>query len=200
MQSKKVAKSALESLMFIWGEPLDAKAAAEACDITKEEALECFLELQKEYDQEGRGILIRRVGDAFQFATRAENADYVEKLCTPVKLRKLSQAALEVLAIVAYKQPVTKAEIDAIRGIKSDRIMEGLQKKELVREVGRSKGIGRPILYGTTDTFLKQFGFESLKDLPEIEDIGDTLATDEHELIGDDRQVTMAEMGEIDLE
>ena len=161
---------------------MDAKAAAEACDITKEEALECFLELQKEYDQEGRGILIRRVGDAFQFATRAENADYVEKLCTPVKLRKLSQAALEVLAIVAYKQPVTKAEIDAIRGIKSDRIMEGLQKKELVREVGRSKGIGRPILYGTTDTFLSHFGLRTLSELPAPPDAKQVEAEEELEI------------------
>ena len=178
MYSRKRAKSALESLMYIWGEPLDAAMAAEACDITKAEAAECFEELMAEYDQEGRGIMIRKVGDGYQFATRPENAEYIEKLCTPVKTRRLSQAALEVLAIVAYKQPVTKAEIDAIRGIKCDRIIEGLMKKELVEEKGRSAGIGRPILYGTTDTFLKQFGFSSLKDLPEIEDIEDTLTAD----------------------
>ena len=178
MQSKKRAKAALESLMYIWGEPLDAAMAAEACDITKAEAVECFEELASEYEQEGRGIMIRKIGEGYQFATRPENAEYIEKLCTPVKTRRLSQAALEVLAIVAYKQPVTKAEIDAIRGIKCDRIIEGLMKKELVEEKGRSAGIGRPILYGTTDTFLKQFGFSSLKDLPEIEDIEDILMTD----------------------
>ena len=150
MFNKKMTKSALESLMFIWGEPLDAKDAAEACGITKEEAIECFLELQQEYDQEGRGLLIRRINNSFQYATRPDNADFIERLCTPVKTRRLSQAALEVLAIVAYKQPVTKSEIDSIRGIKCDRVIEGLAAKDLVCEKGRSEGIGRPILYGTT--------------------------------------------------
>lgn len=181
MAVNKRVKSALEALMYIWGEPLDPKSAAEACDITREEAKEGFLELQMEYDQEGRGLMIRQIGRGFQFATRPENDEYIEKLCTPVRTRKLSQAALEVLAIVAYKQPVTKSEIDSIRGIKCDRIIEGLMKKELIYELGRSPGIGRPILYGTTDTFLKNFGFTNLKELPEIEDIEDVLAADERD-------------------
>lgn len=134
MYSKKRAKSTLESLMYIWGEPLDVKDAADAAEITKEEALECFLELMEEYEQEGRGIMIRRVKNSFQFATRAENADAIERLCRPVKTKKLTQAALETLAIVAYKQPVTRSEIDSIRGIKSDRIIEGLMKKDLICE------------------------------------------------------------------
>ena len=171
MSSKKTIKSAFESMMFTWGEPLEVKAAAEVFNISKEEALECFLQLQQEYEQEGRGIVIRRVNQAFQFVTRAENADYVRSLCTPVKVKKLSQSALEVLAIVAYKQPVTKGEIEAIRGIKCDRVIEGLLRKELVMEKGRADTIGRPILYGTTDTFLRNFGFSSLKELPKIEDI-----------------------------
>lgn len=103
--------------------------------------------------------------------TREENADYIKSLCTPVKMKKLSQSALEVLAIVAYKQPVTKGMIESVRGIKCDRVMEGLLKKDLICEKGRSEAIGRPILYGTTDTFLRNFGFSSIKDLPEIEDI-----------------------------
>ena len=171
MSSKKTIKSAFESMMFTWGEPLEVKAAAEVFNISKEEALECFLELQQEYEQEGRGIVIRRVNQAFQFVTRAENADYVRSLCTPVKVKRLSQSALEVLAIVAYKQPVTRGEIEAIRGIKCDRVIEGLLRKELVMEKGRADTIGRPILYGTTDTFLRNFGFSSLKELPKIEDI-----------------------------
>jgi len=171
MSSKKTIKSAFESMMFTWGDPLEVKAAAEVFNISKEEALECFLELQEEYEQEGRGIVIRRVNQSFQFVTREENADYVRSLCTPVKMKRLSQSALEVLAIVAYKQPVTKGEIEAIRGIKCDRVMEGLLKKDLVYEKGRSDSIGRPILYGTTDTFLRNFGFSSIKELPEIDDI-----------------------------
>ena len=85
------------------------------------------------------------------------------------------------MAIVAYKQPVTKGEIEAVRGIKCDRVIEGLAKKNLVAEVGRSDAVGRPILYGTTDEFLKQFGFETLKELPTIEDIEGVLADDENE-------------------
>ena len=171
MNSKKNIKSALESMMFVWGEPLDVKTCADIFNISKEDCLKYFLELQEEYEQEGRGIIIRQINKSFQFVTRAENMVYIERLCTPVKVKRLSQSALEVLAIVAYKQPVTKGEIDAIRGIKCDRVIEGLVKKELVCAKGRSEGIGRPVLYGTTDTFLKQFGFSSLKDLPEIEDI-----------------------------
>ena len=178
MASKKSIKSALESMMFVWGEPLDVKTAADVFNMNRQEIYECFLELQKEYEQEGRGIVIREVNKAFQFVTREENADYIERLCTPVKARRLSQSALEVLAIVAYKQPVTKGEIEAIRGIKCDRVMDGLIRKELVCEKGRSDAVGRPILYGTTDAFLKNFGFSSLKELPPIDDLEGVMAMD----------------------
>ena len=192
MSSKKTIKSAFESMMFTWGDPLQVKDAAEVFNISKEEALECFLELQQEYEQEGRGIVIRRINQSFQFVTREENADYVRSLCTPVKVKKLSQSALEVLAIVAYKQPVTKGEIEAIRGIKCDRVMEGLMKKELVCEKGRAEAIGRPILYGTTDTFLKNFGFSSIKDLPEIDDIESAMSGS----FADDVEVERDELNE----
>lgn len=171
MSSRKSIKSAFESMMFTWGEPLDVKTAADVMNINRQEAMECFLELKDEYIQEGRGIVIRQINQSFQFVTREENSDYIRRLCTPVKMKKLSQSALEVLAIVAYKQPVTKGEIEAIRGIRCDRVMDGLIKKELVCEKGRADTVGRPILYGTTDVFLKNFGFSSIKDLPEIEDI-----------------------------
>lgn len=171
MNSKKTIKSALESMMFVWGQPLEVKTCADLFNISREDAMALFLELQEEYEQEGRGIVIRQVNKSFQFVTRPENAEFIERLCTPVKVKKLSQSALEVLAIIAYKQPVTKGEIDAIRGVKCDRVIEGLMKKDLICVKGRSEGIGRPMLYGTTDTFLKNFGFTSLKELPEIEDI-----------------------------
>ena len=158
-------------MMFIWGEPLKAKDVADIFNIENKEALECCRELMEEYEQEGRGIVIREVNKAFQFITRPENLPYIEKLCTPVRRRKLSQSALETLAIVAYRQPVTKGEIEAVRGIRCDRVMEGLMKKGLVEEVGRAETVGRPILYATTDTFLKQFGFETIKQLPDIKDI-----------------------------
>ena len=195
MTSKKVIKSAFESMMYIWGQPLEAKDAAEIFDISKDEAIEYFQELIDEYEQEGRGIIIRRVNDSFQFVTRPENGEFVRRLCTPVKIKKLSQAALEVLAIIAYRQPVTKGEIDAIRGIKCDRVIEGLLKKELIRDLGRSDAVGRPVLYGTTDTFLKHFGFASLEELPEIEDIEGIIAmtndAEEDDVEEDSRQITM---------
>lgn len=179
MTSRKTIKSAFESMLFVWGEPLDVKAAAEIFNISWKEAYDCFQELQAEYEQEGRGIQIREIDKSFQFCTNIENSEYIERLCTPVKEKRLSQSALEVLAIIAYKQPVTKGEIESIRGIKCDRVIEGLMKKELITEVGRSSGIGRPILYGTTPVFLKYFGFRNLKDLPDIDDIGNIVREEE---------------------
>ena len=196
MTGSKTIKSAIESMMFTWGEPLEAKMAAEVFNISKEDAYGYFKELQAEYEQEGRGIVIREVNKAFQFVTREENADYVRRLCTPVKAKKLSQSALEALAIIAYKQPVTKGEMEAIRGIKCDRVVEGLVNKELIKEVGRSAAIGRPILYGTTDTFLKNFGFTSLRELPDIEDIESVINDDieENQSAGEQDSVTAGQM------
>lgn len=177
--TKQTIKSAFESLMFVWGEPLDVKQAAELFNIDWKEAYEYFKELQAEYQEQGRGIVIREIDKAFHFCTRMENSEYIERFCTPVKEKRLSQSALEVLAIVAYKQPVTRGEIESIRGIKCDRIIEGLMKKGLLEEAGRSAGLGRPILYGTTKRFLENFGFENLKDLPEIEDISGIIREEE---------------------
>lgn len=179
MASKKTIKSAIESMMFVWGEPLDIKDVADIFNVDKKEIYGYFKELQAEYEQEGRGIVIREVNKSFQFVTRKENLGYIERLCTPIKHKKLSQSALEVLAIVAYKQPVTKGEIESVRGIRCDRVLEGLEKKNLVAAIGRSDSVGRPVLYGTTDEFLKQFGFETLKELPTIEDVEGTFADSE---------------------
>lgn len=198
MSSKKTIKSAFESMLFTWGEPLDVKSAADVFNISKQEAIEYFKELQREYEEEGRGIVIRQINQSFQFVTREENADYIRTLCTPVKAKRLSQSALEVLAIVAYKQPVTKGEIEAIRGIRCDRVMEGLMKKELVCEKGRSESVGRPILYGTTDTFLKYFGFSSIKELPQIDDIESLVSG----VVSDDADEAIDELtnGQIQIE
>lgn len=171
MTSKKTIKSAFESMMFVWGEPLDVKVAAELFNINWKDAYDYFIELKEEYEQEGRGLQVREINKCFQFVTSPANVEYIERLCTPVKEKRLTQQALEVLAIIGYKQPVTKGEIEAIRGIKCDRVIEGLLKKDLIEEAGRSNAIGRPILYGTTDSFLRHFGFQSIKELPDIEDI-----------------------------
>lgn len=168
MYSNKTMKSALETMMFMWGEPLEVKDAAEVLEADKKEVRALFKELQAEYEHEGRGIRIREADDAFGFVTLAENDMFLKKLCTPVRVRRLSQAALEVLAIIAYRQPVTRSEIDSIRGIKSERVIDGLLDKDLIEVAGRSEGVGRPLIYATTKEFLKKFGFASLKDLPEV--------------------------------
>ena len=168
MYSKKIMRSALETMMFMWGEPLEVKDAAEVLEADRSEVRELFRELMDEYEQEGRGIRIRETDDAFCFVTHAENDMFVKKLCTPVRVRRLSQAALEVLAIIAYRQPVTRSEIDSIRGIKSDRVIDGLLDKNLIEVKGRSEGVGRPLIYATTKEFLRKFGFTSLRDLPEV--------------------------------
>ena len=182
MNNKKIYKSALESMLYIWGEPLGIKSAADALDLEYEETKELLLELAKEYEEEGRGLRIRQINRSFQMVTARDNSQFIKRLCTPVKTTRLSQAALEVLAIIAYKQPVTKGEIEAIRGVRADRVVEGLMKRNLVAEKGRSEGIGRPILYGTTEEFLKQFGFSSISELPEIEDLEGVLAEDGDDL------------------
>jgi segregation and condensation protein B len=181
MYSKKVMRSALETMMFMWGEPLEVKYAAEVLEADKNEIRELFFELQNEYEQEGRGIRIRQVDDSLGFVTFIENDIFVKKLCTPVRIRRLSQAALEVLAIVAYRQPVTRSEVDSIRGIKSDRVIDGLMDKGLIEVTGRSEGVGRPLIYATTKEFLKKFGFASLKDLPEVPEYEEMRRTPEEE-------------------
>ena len=191
MTSKKTIKSAFESLMFVWGEPLDVKTVAELFNISNKEAYDYFAELKEEYDREGRGIRIREINKNFQLVTSSENVEYIERLCTPVREKRLSQQALEVLAIVAYRQPVTKGEIEAIRGIRCDRVLEGLMKRDLVQEAGRSSAIGRPILYGTTDAFLKHFGFQNLKELPDIEDIAGVMNLEEPEEVVETGQLTI---------
>lgn len=191
MSLRETIKSAFESMMFVWGEPLDSKVAADIFNIDRKEGYELFKELQMEYETQNRGIRIREIDKAFQFCTWEGNDEYIRKLCTPVKEKRLSQSAMEVLAIIAYKQPVTKAEIESIRGIKCDRVIEGLIKKDLIEEVGRSTGIGRPILYGTTKTFLKNFGFKNLNDLPRMEDISDVIRESDEGEAADPLQITL---------
>ena len=179
MGNAQIYKSALESKLYVWGEPLSIKAASDVLGIEYDQVKELLIELKDEYENDGRGIRIRQINRSFQMITPAENAIFIKRLCTPVKSSKLSQAALEVLAIIAYKQPVTKAEIEAIRGVRADRVVEGLMKRNLVAEKGRSEGIGRPIIYGTTDVFLKQFGFASISELPPFQDLEGVLSDEE---------------------
>lgn len=195
MSTSKTIKSAFESMMFVWGEPIEAKIAGDVFSISAKEAATLFRELQKEYEEADRGIRVREIDGSFQFVSNEDNHDYIRTICTPVKTKKLSQAALEVLAIVAYKQPVTKSEIDSVRGIKSDRVLEGLANKELIEEVGRADSIGRPMLYGTTKAFLRHFDLSHIRELPEIDDFEDDHLFTNSEVIEDMEQISIDNMG-----
>lgn len=178
MQDEIIIMKALEAMMFVWGSPLDIISAAEALDVMPEEARRCFEKLEEKYNRIDSGLMIREIGGCFQICTRPENANYISKLCTPVREKKLSNAALEVLAIIAYKQPVSRSMVDHIRGIKSDRIIAGLIDKELIEERGRGSGIGKPILYGTTIFFLEKLGIKSLEELPSIDTVDEAVEED----------------------
>ena len=156
----------LEAILFVSGEPLQIAALASALEVTELEIASAAEELASDYDYNRRGICLKRFGNHIQLSTRADYAPQIEKLLQPIQTQSLSQAALETLAVVAYKQPVTKLDIEAVRGVKCDYSVQSLVNKGLIEEVGRKETLGRPILYGTTDTFLSHFGLSSLEDLP----------------------------------
>ena len=124
--------------------------------------------IRDEYDYDQRGFLLKRFGDKVQLATRPLYAQDVLRLLQPVQQQSLSQAAMETLAVVAYKQPVTRAEVEQVRGVKCDYSLQSLINKGLIKETGRKDTIGRPILFGTTDEFLSHFGLEGLESLPPL--------------------------------
>ena len=157
----------LEAILFVSGEPLQIAALANALEVTELEVSAAADELASDYDYHRRGICLKRFGTHIQLSTRADYAPQIEKLLQPIQKQSLSQAALETLAVVAYKQPVTRLDIEAVRGVKCDYSVQSLVNKGLIEEVGRKEALGRPILYGTTDAFLSHFGLASLEDLPQ---------------------------------
>lgn len=162
--------SIIESLLFVWSEPLSIARMASILDLPAADIRLDISELMVEYKMRQSGIQIIKVNDAYQLASIQENSHYIEKLCKTSKGKGLSSSAFEILAIVAYKQPITKGEIDFIRGVKSDKSISSLMERSLIESKGRLKKIGNPIVYGTTEMFLKSFGFSSLRDLPNIKD------------------------------
>jgi len=162
-------KSIIEGLLFVSGdEGLDAKQIAEVVGLETKVVVELLRDMAEEFRREGRGIQIVELAGAYQLTTVPEHAPYFERLAQSPTRSSLSQAALETLAIIAYKQPITRVDIEEIRGVKSDRALQTLIAKQLIEEVGRAEAVGRPILYGTTKQFLDYFGLASLRDLPEI--------------------------------
>ncbi|MCU6710059.1 SMC-Scp complex subunit ScpB [Paenibacillus sp. J5C_2022] len=165
-------KSIIEGLLFMAGdEGLTKRQLADIMEIDPEFAVDLVYDLQRDLERERRGVQIAEVAAAFRLTTNAEHAPYFERMAYTPTRAQLSQAALETLSIVAYRQPITRIDIEEIRGVKSDRAIHTLVSKDLIEEVGRAEAIGRPILYGTTKAFLDYFGLPSLKELPEPRDI-----------------------------
>jgi segregation and condensation protein B len=164
--------SILESLLFAAGdEGLSLKQLTEVLDVDEFKASEIIEDLKKEYAQDDkRGIMIIQLAGTYQLATKKENASYLKKLVDSPNTTTLSQAALETLAIIAYKQPITRAEIEEIRGVKTERPLHTLMAKALIKEVGRAEGTGRAYLYGTTKEFLDYFGLKNIEELPQLPD------------------------------
>lgn len=172
----------LEGLLFLCGDDgLSIKQAAASIDATEEYVAELFDELQKYYLQESRGIEIARFGEKYRFLSKAAIHDAAKKLFQTSTEAKLSNAALETLAIIAYKQPITRVEIEEIRGVGADVMLRKLVARGLIQEDGRSEAAGRPILYSVTDEFLDSFKLLSLDELPELPQFG-TEETDNGEL------------------
>ncbi|MCF2647577.1 MULTISPECIES: SMC-Scp complex subunit ScpB [Bacillaceae] len=163
-------KAIVESLLFAAGdEGLTIKQLMHVLDLEQLEVEQLVDELIKNYRKDkSRGISIIEIAGTYQFATKKEHSDYLKKLVESPHASTLSQAALETLAIVAYKQPITRAEIEDIRGVKTERPLHTLAAKALIKEVGRADGAGRAILYGTTKEFLDHFGLKSLGELPPL--------------------------------
>ncbi|GLG01016.1 segregation and condensation protein B [Alicyclobacillus hesperidum subsp. aegles] len=166
--------SALEAVLFAVGsDGLETRDIASILGVSPGEAESLCLQLRAQLDERAAGIAVQQVADTWQLVTRPEYADYLKRMAQTPMQSTLSTAALEVLAVVAYKQPITRAEIDEIRGVQSDRALATLVHRQLVAEVGRQDAPGRPILYGTTSEFLRQFGLRSLDELPPLpEDLG----------------------------
>lgn len=166
---REAYKSVIEGLLFISGdEGLELKQIAEVLDLMQNEVLALLEEMRREYQAQNRGLQIIEVAGTYQLATKPEHAPYFEKLASSPTQSTLSQAALETLAIIAYQQPITRSEVEEIRGVKSEKALNTLLSKSLIKEVGRKEGAGRPILYGTTKEFLDYFGLNSLDDLPPL--------------------------------
>lgn len=159
----------LEGILFVVGdEGITLKNLCEIMAINMEEAKELLLKLKNNYENEERGIRISYLGDAFKLTTKEEHKEYYQKLITTRGSNTLSQSALETLAIIAYNQPITRAEVDELRGIASINMIRKLMAKDLIKVSGKSNLPGKPNLYRTTSEFLDYFGLATISDLPEL--------------------------------
>lgn len=161
-------KGIIEAVLFAAGEAVSRKEIKDRLDIGERELKNIVEKMNREYEEEGRGFFLVEFNDKLQLSTKPEYGEYIKRFIKSDSRQNLSQAAIETLAIVAYRQPITKVEIDDIRGVRSDRAIQTLVERNLIKEGGRLETTGRPILYCTTDDFLKYFGFKNLDELPEL--------------------------------
>jgi segregation and condensation protein B len=181
--------AALEALLFSSDEPLSLTLLSEALEAEPERVAEALRELDAQYRERGAGVELREIAGGHLLVTRSEHAEAVGRLLRGRKRVRLSRAALETMAIIAYKQPVTKVEIEAIRGVDSGAVLTTLLERNLITIRGRSKVVGRPLLYGTTPEFLDYFGLKDLTELPRPEELRALVAAREPE------QLDMIEIG-----
>ncbi|MCM3707737.1 MULTISPECIES: SMC-Scp complex subunit ScpB [Cytobacillus] len=164
-------KGIAESLLFAAGdEGLSLKQIAHVLEVEENQAREILDSLMEDYNTGSRGIMVVELAGTFQLVTKKEFSPYLKKLVESPSAASLSQAALETLAIIAYRQPITRTEIEEIRGVKTERPLHTLSGKALIKEVGRADGTGRAYLYGTTKEFLDYFGLKSIEELPPLPD------------------------------
>ncbi len=174
--------AAVEAVLFASGEPIELEKLAAACEMDKDEALRIIERLNDRYKEQESAFEIGKLGDSFQMMTKARFARYIKAAAETRKQAPLTQAALEVLAIVAYNQPVTRGFIDQVRGVDSGGVVKSLTERNLLEEHGRLNDVpGRPIAYRTTENFLRCFGLNSLDGLPPIPGSADQIDFDEYE-------------------
>ena len=173
-------KSVLEGLLFVVGEDgLTIEQIEDVLNIDEESAKNLIRELKHDYEDESRGLRIDFLGNRFKITTKFEHKEYYQKLIENPETNFLSQAALETLAIIAYNEPITRIQVDTLRGVGSTSIIRKLVAKGFIKEAGRSDVPGRPILYETTHEFLDYFGLASIEDLPDIDKILESVKDDE---------------------
>lgn len=164
-------KSLIEALIFTATEPITLKELRSVTEMTEADIVRAVNELKEEYNSRQGGLMLVEVAEGYQIVTRPDFALWIRKLKKTAQSSKLSQAALETLAIIAYKQPLTKIDVDQIRGVNSEGAVKSLLDKRLIKIVGKKEAPGRPFLYGTTRDFLQYFGLKSLTDLPPLNDV-----------------------------
>ncbi len=173
-------KAILEGLLFVVGEDgLTLDQIEDVLEVDEETAKSTIMELKKDYEDESRGLRIDFLGNRFKITTKFEHKEYYQKLLENPETNFLSQAALETLAIIAYNEPVTRVQVDALRGVDSSSTIRKLVAKGFIKEAGRSEMPGRPILYETTHEFLDYFGLSTIEDLPNIDDIMQNVVEEE---------------------